>query len=135
MLAALNIGEGDEVITQSFTFVATVEAIIESRATPVCADIDETLNLCPESLLECLTENTKAVIVVHMLGSPARLAEIERICRENNVALIEDTAWGCGGALNGKALGTWGDIGTFSFDFAKTMTTGEAECFYSKTKP
>ena len=60
-----------------------------------------------------------------MLGTPARLSEIQDVCRRHNLFLIEDTAWGCGGSLNDKYLGTWGDIGTFSFDFAKTMTTGE----------
>ena len=60
-----------------------------------------------------------------MLGTPARLPEITEICRQNKLMLIEDTAWGCGGNLQGTPLGTWGDIGTFSFDFAKTMTTGE----------
>jgi 8-amino-3,8-dideoxy-alpha-D-manno-octulosonate transaminase len=124
-LAALEIGIGDEVITQSFTFVATVEGIIESRATPVCAEVDATLNLDPDDLLRRITPRTKAVIVVHMLGSPARLSEIAAICSEHNLVLIEDTAWGCGGSLLGKPLGTWGDVGTFSFDFAKTMTTGE----------
>lgn len=124
-LAALGIGPGDEVITQSFTFVATVEAIIESRAVPVCADIDTTLNMDPADLERRITPRTKAVIVVHMLGTPARLPEIVEICRRHNLRLIEDTAWGCGGNLQGRPLGTWGDIGTFSFDFAKTMTTGE----------
>jgi len=124
-LAALNIKEGDEVITQSFTFVATVEAIIEARATPICANIDKTLNICPEDLRRKISSKTKAVIAVHMLGSPAKLKEISDICKENNIYLIEDTAWGCGGKLESKFLGTWGDIGTFSFDFAKTMTTGE----------
>ena len=124
-LAALDIGPGDEVITQSFTFVATVEGIIESRATPTCAEIDTTLNLDPNDLLRRITPRTKAVIVVHMLGTPARLPEITEICRQHNLILIEDTAWGCGGGLQGKPLGTWGDVGTFSFDFAKTMTTGE----------
>lgn len=124
-LAALDIGVGDEVITQSFTFVATVEGIIESRATPVCAEIDGTLNLDPDDLRRRITSRTKAVIVVHMLGSPARLSEIAAICREHKLILIEDTAWGCGGNLQGRSLGTWGDVGTFSFDFAKTMTTGE----------
>ena len=82
-LAALGIGQGDEVITQSFTFVATVEGIIESRATPVCAEIDHTLNLDPEDLLAKITPRTKAVIVVHMLGMPARLPEILDICKIN----------------------------------------------------
>jgi len=124
-LAALGIGYGDEVITQCFTFVATVEAIIESGATPVCADIDLTLNLDPYDLERRITSRTKAVIAVHMLGVPARLKEIQSICERHGLKLIEDAAWGCGGKLMGKNLGTWGDIGTFSFDYAKTMTTGE----------
>ena len=124
-LAAIGVGPGDEVITQSFTFVATVEAIIESGATPICADIDSTLNLDPIALENLITERTKAVIAVHMLGTPARLEQITKICNSRNIQLIEDTAWGCGGNLKGKPLGTWGSIGTFSFDFAKTITTGE----------
>ena len=124
-LAALNIKEGDEVITQSFTFVATVEAIIESRAKPVCCEIDSTLNMDPMDLAEKITPQTKAIIVVHMLGTPARLEEITAIAKKNRIPVIEDTAWGCGGRLKDRSLGTWGDIGTFSFDFAKTMTTGE----------
>jgi 8-amino-3,8-dideoxy-alpha-D-manno-octulosonate transaminase len=124
-LAALGIGPGDEVITQTFTFVATAEAIIESRATPVCADIDLTLNMDPADLERRITPRTKAVIVVHMLGTPARLPEIAEICHRHGLPLIEDTAWGCGGRLHDRPLGTWGDVGTFSFDFAKTLTTGE----------
>ncbi len=133
-LAALNIGPGDEVITQSFTFVATVEAIIESGATPICADIDNTLNMCWQSLISKITPKTKAIIVVHMLGMPANLEKISKICSDNNIFLIEDTAWGCGGYLKEKPLGTWGDIGTFSFDFAKTITTGEGGMLVCKSK-
>tara|TARA_Y100000589_G_scaffold331644_1_gene386103 strand:- start:733 stop:1893 length:1161 start_codon:yes stop_codon:yes gene_type:complete len=133
-LAALDIKEGDEIITQSFTFVATVEAIIESKATPICANIDKTLNLDPNDLEKLINKNTKAIIVVHMLGTPANLIEIKKICDRHKIVLIEDTAWGCGGFLNEKALGTWGDIGTFSFDFAKTITTGEGGMVISDNK-
>ena len=124
-LAALGIGKGDEVITQCFTFVATVESIVESGATPVCTEVDKTLNMDPKDLESRITSKTKAVIAVHMLGTPARLKEIKKICDKNNLFLIEDTAWGCGGNLEKINLGNWGDIGTFSFDFAKTITTGE----------
>lgn len=133
-LAALGVGPGDEVITQSFTFVATVEAIIEAGATPICAEIDATFNLDPEDLERRITKQTRAVIAVHMLGTPARLAEIQSICRRHNLTLIEDAAWGCGGSLLGKPLGTWGEMGTFSFDFAKTMTTGEGGMVLFKNK-
>jgi 8-amino-3,8-dideoxy-alpha-D-manno-octulosonate transaminase len=124
-LAALQIGPGDEVITQSFTFVATVEAIIEAGAVPVCTEIDDTLNMDPADLERRITPATKAIIAVHMLGIPARLDEILVVARRRGIPVIEDTAWGCGALLGGRPLGTIGDIGTFSFDFAKTMTTGE----------
>ncbi|MFZ9772808.1 MAG: DegT/DnrJ/EryC1/StrS family aminotransferase [Ilumatobacteraceae bacterium] len=124
-LAVLDLQPGDEVVTQSFTFVATAEAIIESRAVPVCCEIDGTLNMDPVDLERRMTPRTKAVIAVHMLGTPARLPEIAALCERRGVTLIEDAAWGCGGSLDGRALGTWGRMGTFSFDFAKTMTTGE----------
>jgi len=124
-LAVLDLQPGDEVITQSFTFVATAEAIIEARAVPVCCEVDATLNMDPADLERRITPRTRAVIAVHMLGTPARLREIAEICERRGVVLIEDAAWGCGGSLDGRALGTWGRMGTFSFDFAKTMTTGE----------
>ena len=124
-LSTLDLQPDDEVITQSFTFVATAEAIIESRAVPVCCEIDETFNMDPDDLVARITPRTRAVIVVHMLGTPARLVEIKKICDERGIVLIEDAAWGCGGSLDGKPLGTWGAMGTYSFDFAKTMTTGE----------
>jgi len=124
-LAVLDLEPGDEVITQSFTFVATAEAIIEAGAVPVCADVDGTLNMDPASLERLIGPRTRAVIAVHMLGTPARLREIEAVCRARGVTLIEDAAWGCGGSLDGRPLGTWGRMGTYSFDYAKTMTTGE----------
>lgn len=124
-LAALDLRPGDEVVTQAFTFVATVEAIIEARAVPVCAEIDATLNMDPADLERRITPHTRAVIAVHMLGTPSRLREIGEICRRHGLALIEDAAWGCGGSLDGRPLGTWGRMGTYSFDFAKTMTTGD----------
>ena len=124
-LASIDIQPNDEVITQCFTFVATVEAIIESKAIPICAEIDKTLNINPDDLLKKITDKTKAVIVVHMLGTPAKIDKIKDICNQRGIVLIEDTAWGCGGKFNEKYLGTIGDIGTYSFDFAKTITTGE----------
>jgi len=124
-LAVLDLQPGDEVITQSFTFVATAEAIIEARAVPVCCEVDATLNMDPADLEARITPRTRAVIAVHMLGTPAKLREIADVCQRHDLVLIEDAAWGCGGSLDGRALGTWGRMGTFSFDFAKTMTTGE----------
>ena len=78
-LASLGINNKDEIITQSFTFVATVEAIIESGAKPICTEIDDTLNMCPKDLIKKITKKTKAVIVVHMLGVPSNLYEIKNM--------------------------------------------------------
>lgn len=133
-LASIGINQKDEIITQSFTFVATVEAIVESGAKPICTEIDDTLNMCPSDLIKKITKKTKAVIVVHMLGVPANLHEIKRICNKYKLILIEDTAWGIGGKYKNKFLGTVGDIGTFSFDFAKTLTTGEGGMLVFKNK-
>ncbi len=124
-LSTLNLKKTDEVITQCFTFVATVEAIVESGAVPVCTEIDKTLNMDPNDLIKKINNKTKAVIVVHMLGVPAEMTKIRKICKKKKLVLIEDTAWGCGGKYNNKFLGTIGRMGTFSFDHAKSITTGE----------
>lgn len=124
-LAALGIGPGDEVITQAFTFVATVEAIMESGAMPVIAEVDESLNLDPDDLESRINERTKAIIPVHMLGVPARMDEIMKIAKKHNLKVLEDSAQACGSAYKGKKAGTLGDIGIYSFDYVKTITTGE----------
>jgi 8-amino-3,8-dideoxy-alpha-D-manno-octulosonate transaminase len=124
-LAALGVGPGDEVITQGFTFIATFEAILEIGAIPVPGEIDDTLNLDPEDFEKKITERTKAVIPVHMLGSPARIEEIIRVAGKRGVRILEDTAQALGAGVGGKKTGSWGDMGTFSFDFYKTLTTGE----------
>lgn len=124
-LKGLDIKKGDEIITQAFTFVATVEAIVEAGATPVICDINETLNIDPDEIERLITEKTKAIIVVHMLGMPCELDKILEIAKKHDLKVIEDTAWGCGGKYHNQYLGTIGDAGTYSFDFAKTITTGE----------
>jgi 8-amino-3,8-dideoxy-alpha-D-manno-octulosonate transaminase len=124
-LAALGVGFGDEVITTGFTFVATWEAILESGAVPVFVGIDDTLNMDPKELHQKITSKTKAIIPVHMLGAQARIEEIMKVADDYRIPVIEDTAQACGGSIKGKALGSFGAIGTFSFDSVKTLTTGE----------
>jgi len=124
-LTALGVGAGDEVITQGFTFVATWEAIFDTGAVPVFAEVDETLNMDPADLEKKITGRTRAIIPVHMLGAQARIEEIMAIADRHGIPVIEDTAQAAGGTLKGKRLGTFGKCGTFSFDPVKTMTTGE----------
>jgi 8-amino-3,8-dideoxy-alpha-D-manno-octulosonate transaminase len=124
-LTAMGVGPGDEVITQGFTFVATWEAVFDVGAVPVFAEIDETLNLDPADLEKKITPRTKAIIPVHMMGAPARIADIKAIADRHGIPVLEDTAQAAGGRLQGRHLGTFGKCGTFSFDAVKTMTTGE----------
>lgn len=124
-LMAMGIGPGDEVITQSFTFVATWEAILEIGAQPVFAEVDETMNMSPADLAKKITPNTKCIIPVHMLGAQAKIEEILVIAQKHGIPVLEDTAQAAGGRIAGKHLGTFGTCGTFSFDSVKTMTTGE----------
>jgi 8-amino-3,8-dideoxy-alpha-D-manno-octulosonate transaminase len=124
-LAAMGVGAGDEVITQGFTFVATWEAIFDVGAVPVFTEVDRTLNMDPADLEKKITDKTRAIIPVHMLGAPARIEEIKAIADRHNIPVLEDTAQAAGARLNGRHLGTFGACGTFSFDSVKTMTTGE----------
>lgn len=124
-LKALGVKSGDEVITQGFNFIATVEAIHDIGAKPVVVAVDDTLNMSPQALERSLTNKTKAIIVVHMLGVPADMDSLSNIARENQVPIIEDACEAVGGFYNGQSAGTLGDIGVYSFDFGKNITTGE----------
>lgn len=124
-LSALGIGYGDEVITPSFTFVASFEAVLSVGAVPVLVDVDDTLTLNPDAVRKAITSKTKAVMPVHMCGSMADLDALQQICKEHKLVLLEDACQSIGGTYKGKALGTIGDAGTFSFDFVKTMTCAE----------
>jgi 8-amino-3,8-dideoxy-alpha-D-manno-octulosonate transaminase len=124
-LAAMNVGPGDEVIVPAFTFLATYEAVLEVGAVPVMADIDSSLGLDAEDIHRKITPYTKAVIPVHMCGAPARIDRIMDVARRHNLLVLEDNAQGCGASFKGKKLGTFGDMGIFSFDYVKTVTTGE----------
>jgi 8-amino-3,8-dideoxy-alpha-D-manno-octulosonate transaminase len=124
-LACCGIGVGDEVIIPPFTFIAPVEAVLQAGAIPVFAEIDETLCLYPESIEAAITPRTKAVLLVHMCGSMARIDEIVNVCKKHNLILIEDTAQALGASFKGKALGTFGKIAIYSFDFFKIVSAAE----------
>lgn len=124
-LTALDVGPGDEVICPAFTFMATYEAVLEVGGMPVMADIDDTLNLDPEDIPNKITPRTKAIIPVHMCGAPARMDKIMKVARKHRLLVLEDNAQACGASIRGKYTGTFGQMGIFSFDHYKTITTGE----------
>ncbi len=124
-LEALDVGHGDDVLVPAFTFLATYEAVMEVGAIPIMVDIDDTLNLDPQELEKKKTPYTKAVIPVHMCGSAANIDKIVEVARKNKLLVLEDNAQGCGASFQGKKLGSFGDMGCFSFDYVKTVTTGE----------
>ncbi len=124
-LKAAGIGEGDEVITTPFTFIATSNAILFQGAKPVFVDIDEdTYNINPESILEKITPKTKAVLGVHLFGHPFDVKSVQEICEDHDILLIEDSAQAHGAEYRGKKAGSFG-IGCFSFYATKNMTTSE----------
>ncbi len=115
-LAALGIGEGDEVILPSYTFIATALCISYAGAKPVFVDIEEnTYNLDPKKLKKAITKRTKAVIVVHLYGQPAEMDEINKIAKENDLFVVEDAAQSHGAVYKGKRVGSLGDVSCFSF--------------------
>lgn len=124
-LAACGIGAGDEVIIPPFTFVASFEAVLAAGAVPVFAEIDDTLCLDPQRLEAALSPRTRAVVPVHMCGAMAHIDRIKAFCDAKGLVLIEDACQALGGTFQGKALGTFGRMGCFSFDPVKTITCGE----------
>lgn len=125
-LMAAGIGEGDEVIVPSFTFIATASAVLLCGAKPVFVDIDpETYNLNASMAESAITDRTKAIMPVDLYGLPANFDEMRRIARDRDIALIEDACQAQGASYQGKMAGTLGDIGCFSFYAGKVMTTGE----------
>lgn len=125
-LQALGIGEGDEVIVPSFAFVAAANAIVYMRARPVFVDVDAaTLNMDPKAVESAITPRTRALMVVHTFGYPADLGRLIDIARRHNLYIIEDACEAIGAEYKGQKLGTFGEIGVFSFYPNKPITTGE----------
>ena len=124
-LHALNVGGGDEVITTSRTFIATVSSIVLCGATPVFADVDlDTQNITLETIKQVVTSNTKAIIVVHLAGYPCEMNEIMLFANANQIKVIEDCAQAHGATYHGQPVGSLGHIAAFSFCQDKIMTTG-----------
>jgi len=125
---ALGIGPGDEVITSPFTDPGTISSILTSQALPVLADLDrESFQLDPDDVERKITENTRAIMPVHIWGQPANMERIMAIARKHNLRVIEDACQAHLSEYQGKKLGTIGDLGCFSFQSSKTIASGEGE--------
>ena len=125
VLASLGIRKGDEVITPTFSFISTASCILMQGAKPVFCDIDQrTYNINPDEIERRLSNRTKAVIVVHLYGQPCEMKRVMEICKDHNLALIEDACQAHGAEYEGQKVGSFG-VGCFSFYPTKNMTTGE----------
>ena len=124
---ASDLGPGDEVILPSLTFVATANAVRYTGATPVFADIEgeQSLNISVQEIEECITPRTRAILVMHYGGYACDMPAILSLAKEHGLTVIEDAAHAIGSQLNGRMLGTWGQVGCYSFFSNKNMTTGE----------
>jgi dTDP-4-amino-4,6-dideoxygalactose transaminase len=123
---ALGIGAGDEVITSPYTDPGTIASILASRALPVLADLDrESYQLDPDDVERRITENTKAIMPVHIMGQPCNMERIMAIAKKHNLKVIEDACQAHLAEYGGKKLGTIGDVGCFSFQSSKTIACGE----------
>ena len=134
-LVVLGIGPGDEVIVPSFTFVAVANAVLHVGAIPVFADVDPvTLNLDPACVRDLVGSRTRAILVVHTFGVPAKMDELEAIAREYELALIEDACEALGAQSGSKPVGAFGDAAVFGFYPNKQITTGEGGAVLVRNK-
>ena len=125
-LHALGIGTGDEVIVPTLTYIASVNAIAYVGATPVFVDsLEDTWNVDPEDVRRKITPRTKVVMIVHLYGNPCAMAELQSLCAEHDLFLVEDAAEAFGSRYDGRSVGGFGHFSTFSFFGNKTITTGE----------
>lgn len=124
-LTGLGVGPGDEVIVPGFTYVATISSVVYARARPVLAEVDETLDLDPADVEARITPRTRAIVAVHMLGNPARIAELQAVAERHGLPLVEDAAQAFGATYRGRWVGSYGAAGVFSFNEYKTITCGD----------
>lgn len=124
-LAALGVGPGDEVIVPTYTWVATINAVVHVGAVPVFVDIDDSLTMDPTQVETAITPCTKVILPVHMRGAGAAMAPILDIAARHGLHVVEDTAQAVGGRYRGRRLGTLGTIGAYSLQYHKVITTGE----------
>lgn len=124
-LSVLDLDKDDEIIVPDFTMISPVLAVLACGAVPIPVDADETWNIDPEGIEQALTEKTRAIVVVHTYGHPARIDRIVDIARRHNLWIIEDAAEALGARALGRPIGSFGDLAIFSFYANKVVTTGE----------
>jgi len=124
-LAALDIGPGDEVIVPPIGFITSSTSVLYQNAIPIFADVDEYGMLDPEDIRTKISDKTRAIIVVHLMGHAAQMDAIMEIAKEHSIYLIEDAAQAIGARYKGRLLGTLGDVGCFSLHQSKVITSGE----------
>ena len=124
-LIGMGVGPGDEVIIPAYTYIATALAVVSTGAMPVVAEIDETLMLDPLDIENKITQRTKVILPVHMMGYPCDMERIMAVAKKHNLYVLEDACQGNGGFFKGKRLGSIGDAGAFSFNYFKIISAGE----------
>lgn len=133
-LRALGIGPGDEVIVPAYTWIASASAILAAGAVPVIAEVDESLTLDPQDAEAKITPYTKAIMPVHMRGTPCRMDALLELARRRGLLVIEDAAQADGASYHGRRLGSLGDVGCFSLQFNKIITSGEGGMLLTQTE-
>jgi 8-amino-3,8-dideoxy-alpha-D-manno-octulosonate transaminase len=124
-LRGLGVGPGDEVVLPTYGWVSCPSAIVAAGATPVLANVDDSLTMDPDDVRKRITPRTKAIMAVHIRGSTADVEALGSVAKQSGVFLLEDVAQCGGGSFHGRKLGSIGDIGTFSFQLNKMITAGE----------
>jgi dTDP-4-amino-4,6-dideoxygalactose transaminase len=124
-LVALGVGPGVEVLVPGYTFVASISAVLAVGGIPILAEIDQSLNMDPADLEGKITDRTRVIMPVHMLGNPSAMDAINAVARRHKLLVLEDCCQALGATYRGKAIGTTGDIGAFSLNINKTITSGD----------
>jgi len=124
-LVAAGVQPGDEVIIPAYTFVATPAAVVAANAIPVIVEVDDTLTMDPADAEKNITSKTRVLLPVHMRGAPCQMDELSALAKKRGLKLVEDAAQANGGSYKGRMLGSIGDIGCFSLQYHKIITTGE----------
>jgi 8-amino-3,8-dideoxy-alpha-D-manno-octulosonate transaminase len=127
-LSALGVGPGQEVIVPAYLWVSVVAAIVNQGAIPVLADIDNTFGLDIADVERRIGPRTSGIVITHMSGAPGNVVATKELADRRHLFLLEDCAQCCGGSVNGRKVGTFGDIGIYSFQMNKNMTCGEGGC-------